>query len=208
MVDLSFIGKSGLIVDYEGVVSLMGYNVIQFLKKNNVNIDKINKMSDSDILLSYINRNNEDISTWLKNEFDIDFDINNYSDSVYLFRPNLLYTYKVFKTAYDNGIKNLIIHSDIKSDCIKKVEQTYDIPIKCIDGDIIPIIKNNPNVTYICSSPKNVLKCKEVDVPFALVIVDDYMYMADTLINKIPDELIKKGNIYVQYTSIISAGIF
>lgn len=208
MVDFESIGKDGLIVDYEGIISLMGYNVIQYLKKNNVNIDKMNKMSDIDILSSYINRKDEDFSLWLKEEFDIDFDINDYTDSLSLFKPNLLYTYKVFKTAYENGRKNLIIHSDIKSKYIDSVVNTYDMPVKCICGDIIPIIKSNPNSTYLCPSPKNILKCKDIDTPFTLVIVDDYMYMSDILINKVPDELLKKGNIYVAYTGVISAGIF
>ena len=88
MIDFSFIGKEGLIIQYEDIISLMGFNVACYLREQKA-FEKINKMSTADILLSYINRSTEDISSWLKKEFDIDFDIKNYIDSFAMLRPNL-----------------------------------------------------------------------------------------------------------------------
>ena len=63
-------------------------------------------MSIEDILLSYINREHENIAIWLKETFDIDnFNINDYIESTNTFQPNLLYAFKIVDTAYKNGIK-------------------------------------------------------------------------------------------------------
>lgn len=209
MIDLSFIGKDGLIIQYEDIISLIGFNVICYLKDNGIKNDKINRMSVNDILLSYINRQTEDISKWIKEEFDIDCDLSNeqYQNSIAMFRPNMLYAYKLFSYAYKNGIKQLYIHSNQYSKIIEQSLRTFDVPIEYIYGDIIPELNKRMNYTYITSSINNIKRCNEVVKPFSLVIVDDFMYVADLLIDKIPEQLISK-NIFVQYTSILSAGIF
>lgn len=205
MIDFSFVGKEGLIIQYEDIISLIGFNVVKYFRSKNVN-DKACKMSVEDILLSYLNRTTEDISTWLKIEFDIDFDIKDYQDSVALLQPNARYAYKIFDSAYKNGIKNLIIHSNSYSPVIEKFVNAFQVPIKYTHGDIVPILNENKNATFITSSLSNIEKCLDVKVPIALTIVDDYMYLADLINNKF-DERLRKQNVFVLYTSILSAGI-
>lgn len=205
MVDFSFIGKEGLIIQYEDIVSLIGFNVVKYFRSKNVN-DKACKMSVEDILLSYFNRTTEDVSTWLKSEFDIDLDVKDYLNSVGLLQPNVRYAYKIFDSAYKNGIKNLIIHSNLYSPVIEQFVGAFPFPVKYTHGDIVSVLNNNMNATFITSSPSNIEKCLDVKVPFALTIVDDYMYLADLVTNKF-DEKLRKQNVFVLYTSIISAGI-
>lgn len=205
MIDFSFIGKEGLIIQYEDIISLMGFNVVCYLREQKA-FEKINKMSTADILLSYINRSTEDISSWLKKEFDIDFDIKNYIDSFAMLRPNLLYSYKIFSSAYKNGIKKLGIHSNYYSKAIEQAIQTYQIPIEYTYGDIIPVLNNRPNITYTTASTANIIKCSDIEVPIAITIVDDFMYTADVLINKIDDKLRNNGK-FVCFTSVLSAGM-
>ena len=206
MVDFSFIGKEGLIVQYEDVVSMIGFNVITYLRSKNV-CNKASKMSEEDILLSYLNREKEDISAWLKREFDVDFDINEYLESIHALRPNMQYSYKVFDTAYKNGIKNLIVHSNQYSPIIEKfVTQSYQLPVKYTYGDIVPVLNSNKNATFLTSNPNNIKACLNVKVPMALTIVDDFMYVADILLDKV-DEQLRERNVFVCFTGVISAGI-
>lgn len=205
MVDLSFIGKGGVIIQFEDVISMTGFNAVRYLRDNNINNEELIRMSIEDILMKYINRVDEDISEWIKKMFNIDFDINQYTESIQLFQPNFLYAYRLLGTAYKNGITNLIIHSDIKSDIIKKFTETFEVPVKYTYGDIVPVLKDNINVTYITASPKNIKKCLDVDSPFALTIVDDFLYVGDIIMNKIDKQLTEQNKI-VRYTSIISAG--
>lgn len=204
MVDFSFIGKDGLIIQYEDIISMTGYNVANYFKSKKY--EKLNRMSNEDILLRYLNRTIENIDVWLKEEFNIDFNISDCLDSNIVFHPNLSYAYRVFHTAYKNGIKNLIIHSNDKSDVIKNiVSRTFGVPIKYTYGDIVPVLKNNVNSTYLTSSSSNIMKCMNINTPIALTIVDDYMYIADIILKKI-DDMLRAKNIYVCYTSILSAG--
>lgn len=204
MVDFSFIGKEGLIIDYEDIVSMIGVNILKYFKSKNVN-DKINKMSVEDILLSYLNRQTEDISEWLKT-FDIDnFNMMDYNESIKMLQPNLLYSYKLFLSAYKNGIKNLIVHSQYESNTIREYIKTYQVPIEYVYGDILPILETKRNYTYTTSSPTNIKKCLSLTQPIALVIVDDYMHLSDIVKDKIPQKLNEK-NVYTMFTSVISAG--
>lgn len=205
MVDLSFIGKEGIIVQYEDIVSLLGFNIVKYLRSKHVN-DIACRMSIDDILQSYFDRETEDVSIWLKKEYDIDININDYLTSEHTFKPNMLYSYRIFLSAYKNGIKNLIIHSNTYSPVIEKYIETYQLPIKYTCGDIIPVLKANKNSTFLTSSPSNIRKCLDINTPIALTIVDDFMYVADIIRDKI-DEKLREKNVYVCYTSIISAGI-
>lgn len=206
MVDLSFIGKEGLIIQYEDIVSLIGFNIMKYFRSKKVN-DVVNRMSIQDVLLSYINRESESVPEWIKKTFGIDCDIDDYMESINALQPNMLYSYKVFDSAYKNGVKNLVIHSNKKSEVIEKMLETYQLPIEYTYGDIVPVLKARKNYTYMTSLPSNIYKClNDVDVPFALTIVDDFMYTADIIINKV-DEALRKHGVYVCYTSILSAGI-
>lgn len=205
MIDLSFIGKEGIIIDYEDIISLTGFNVLMYFKNRGVS-DKVNKMSKEDILSNYINRTDEDISIYLKKEFDISFDINSYLESFALFRPNLLYSYKIFDAAKNQGIKKLMIHSEKYSPAIKQSLQSYQQPIEYTYGDILPVLNTHKNITYMTASPDRIHKCLNVKCPIALTIVDDFMYTADIIVDNFADELRKK-NVFVSFTGVLSAGI-
>ena len=202
MVDLSFIGKAGVIIQFEDIISMIGFNAIRYLHENGCTDIR---MPINDILMKYINREEEDISKWMKDSFNIDFNINDYLDSKQLFQPNYLYSYRLLHTAYKNGITNLVVHSDIKSDVIAGYVNTFPVPVKYTYGDIVPVLKENPNITYITASPTNIRKCLDVDTPFALTIVDDFLYTGHIIIDKTDKELGSRNKI-VRYTSIISAG--
>ena len=67
MVDISFVGKEGIIIQYEDIISMVGFNVIRYLRSKKAN-EKAMGMSVEDILLSYINREKESPEFWLKEE--------------------------------------------------------------------------------------------------------------------------------------------
>lgn len=205
MVDFSFVGKDGIIIQYEDIISMIGFNVVRYLRYKEAN-EKAMRMSLGDILLSYINRENESPETWLKNEFDIDFKVEDYLDSINAFQPNWLYSYKLFDTAYRNGTKKLMIYSVYDIPIIKKILPSYQVPVEFVTGDIASILEKNPNITLMTASTQTLNRCLETDVPAAIVIVDDFLHLAPAVINKIGDKL-KERNKYVNYTGIISGGI-
>ena len=63
MVDLSSMGKAGMIIQYEDIISMIGFNVARYFRSKGVS-KKLDNMSIQDVLLSYINRNDEDYSIW------------------------------------------------------------------------------------------------------------------------------------------------
>lgn len=205
MIDFSFVGKEGLIIQFEDIVSMIGFNITRYFKLKGV--DSLKDISLEDMVLQYVNREDEDYNKWVKELSGIDVDLSSYIDSVNAFYPSWLYAYKVFKAAHDNGLHKLMIHSNVQIPFIEKhIIPTFNNPdVKYVYGDIIPIINNNPNITYLTSLPTNIRKCLDVKVPFALTIVDDYMYTADVLLEHIPDELKKQG-VFVSYTGIFSSG--
>ena len=206
MVDLSFIGKDGLIIQYEDIVSATGFNIMKYLRSKN--FDNVSsKMSVEDILLSYINRKSENISVWMRDMVGIDdFKLDDYRDSINTFQPNFLYAFKMFDTAYKNGIRNLILHSDFECDVIRNLLGLFSVPIKYTYGDIVPVLNDNQNVTYITASPKNIERCLHVNVPFALTICDDYMYVSKVIADKTTERL-RARNVFVSFTGILSGGL-
>lgn len=208
-IDFTDVGKSGLMIQYEDIVSATGYNLITYMKSKGYKNDKLESMSNKDILLSYINRQQYDPSIWLKNEFNVDCSIEEYSDSEVIHKPNMLYAYKMFTEASKNKISDLIIYSKYHSKAIEKHLKTFQLPdIKYEYGDILPILKNHPNVTFTTSSPDTIRECCKSDVPFELVIVDDFMYVSDILTDNTFEDIKKnKPSIYLMFTSIISAGV-
>lgn len=208
MIDLSFIGKEGLIIEYEDIISLVGMNVINYLIEKDVDKSITVRMSSvEDILNSYINRSEKDISVWLKENFDIDnFDLSRFVNSRAIFKPNIFYAYKLIPAAYINGIKNLYIHSQYESPVIRKItEYSFDVPVEYVHGDIRDVLTDKVNYTYITATPENVRRCLDVDTPLAVTICDDYTSMTPIVQDHVDEELRKKGK-FVSYTSVLSAG--
>jgi hypothetical protein len=204
MLDFSFVGKEGLIIQYEDVISLIGFNVIRYLRAKNAN-EKAMGMSVEDILLSYINREKESPDIWLKDEFGVEFKVEDYLDSMNTFQPNWLYSYRVFDAAYKNGSKNLKIYSAYDSPVIKKMLPSFQVPVEFVAGDIVPVLEKNKNATLITASEQTLKRCLETDVPTAVVVVDDFLHLAPIVIDKIDDKL-RGRNKYVSFTSIVSGG--
>jgi hypothetical protein len=162
-------------------------------------------MSLEDILLSYINREKESPEIWLKDEFGIEFKVEDYLDSINAFQPNWLYSYKVFDAAYKNGSKNLKIYSAYDSPVIKKMLPSFQVPVEFVAGDIVPVLEKNKNATLITASEQTLKRCLETDVPTAVVVVDDFLHLAPIVIDKIDDKL-RGRNKYVSFTSVRSGG--
>ena len=76
MIDFRDIGKNGLIIQYEDIISMIGFNVARYFRSKGIS-NKLDSMSVKDVLLSYINRDDENYAVWLKKEFDIDISLNN-----------------------------------------------------------------------------------------------------------------------------------
>lgn len=206
MVDFSFIGKAGVIAQYEDIISMVGYNVARYLKSKDYDNEKLCKMSNKDILLSYINRPNENPSVWLKEEFDIDFVVDKYKNSFATWQPNWQYYYKITKAAYDNGIKQLYVYTEPHIPIIEEIIKTFQVPVKYIYGDLKKILSEHPNYTFMTASPSSLRKCLETEVPIAVTIFDDYMCLADIVIDNIGDKL-RKTNKFVNFTGLVSAGL-
>ena len=205
MLDLSFIGKNGFIIQYEDIISLIGYNVILTLKKQNL----VQGMSDEDILLNYFNREINNPSEYIKQTYHIDFKIEDMYKSPKALRPNMYYAFKIFDAAYKNGITTLLVYSKRESNIIREYvnNQIPGIPIEYVYGDIVPILKEHYNATFLTSDVEEINKLSSSDVPpFALTIVDDFMYTAPVVNQEYVYTLRKKG-IFVGFTGIISAGL-
>lgn len=207
MIDLSDIGSSALIVQYEDIVSMIGYNILKNFHGRGIN-KKLDSMSTKDMLLSYLNREEENYETWLKSEYGIEVNFNDMLKSFAAMQPNLIYTYKVFQYAYHEKRSNLILFSNKYSPIAEQAKDSYGFPgVKYHHSDIISLIKENPNCTYITSDIENIKKCKDIDIPFVLCICDEYLYTSKIFSDNIEKELKEKGNIILRYTNIVSAGV-
>jgi hypothetical protein len=205
MIDYGFIGKDGLIIQYEDLITMIGFNVIRYLKAKG--LESLAGVSLEDTLVQYNNREEEDPSEWLQKKFQIDFHVENYLDSVNTFQPILLYSYKVFHAAEQEGIQSLFIHSNQYSSVIKEFLQTYqNTNIKYTSGDIIPMLESHPNCTLLTSSTDTIQKCLSINMPMALTICDDYGYIKSIFENKIDEALKRKPNLFVRFTSVLSGG--
>lgn len=202
MIDFRILGREALIIEYTDIVSLVGYNIINYLKDNHINNDMIQRMSKEDILLSYVNRLDFDISSWIKDTFDLECNIQDYIDSDIAFKPNNAYAFKMFPAASKENIKNLYIYSETFSPSINKYIKAFNTPdLKYVYGDIIPILNQHPNSTYTTSNPNNIRKCIDVSAPMLLTVVDDFVYVADIVKTNISDKL-RGSNKILMYTSI------
>lgn len=201
MIDFSDIGSSAFVIQYEDLISLIGLNTVSYIRSR----QKLN--TDDEIILAYINRENHDMPTFVKEQTGIDFPIEKMMESELACVPNLAYAFKMMQTAYQHGLKKLYIHSNLYSPVVEKFVNQLDIPTNYVHGDIVPVLRNLPNCTYTTSDPMNIRKCLEVKVPFALTIVDDFQYVAPILLDEQLLKDLKNQNVYVQYTGVISAGI-
>ena len=205
MIDFSEIGKTGMIIQFEDIVSMIGFNIVRYFKLKGLDVLKDKDLGD--LILSYVNRECESYDEWVTKVTGKEIRIESYIDSVNAFHPSWLYVYKVFSAAYKNGIKTLMIHSDIEIPFIQKhLLSTFNIPsVKYVYGDIVPILNQHPNITYLTASPKNIERCLDVTTPFALTICDDFIYTNEIIVKNIPERLKEQGK-FVAYTSIFSSG--
>ena len=207
MLDLSDIGKAGLIIQYEDIIGMIGYNVAKYFKGKGVS-KKLDSTSIQDVLLSYINRKDMDYSIWIKDEYGITVNPNDLLTSLLTMQPNLMYSYKVFSKAHEENINSLYIYSNMYSPIIEEATKSYGFDgIQYIHGDIIGFLKTHPNYTYLTSDVNNIKKCVDLDSPVCLVVCDDYMYTSDIFIQKIDKSLSDKPNIILRFTGVKSAGI-
>lgn len=205
MVDLSIIGKDGFIIQYEEIIALTGCNVLRGLKNK---IDTLRGMSDEDILRGYFNRQIENPSEYLKQEYDIDFPMDKMYASYKTMTPNMVYAYRLFDTAHTNGMRNLAVYSSQYSEAIEKhIKRTFpDFKVDYVYGDIKEVMKNRQNWTLVTSNTNVVRDCANVGQAFALMIIDDYTYTAPLFDDTFLDILRQKG-IFVGFTGALSAGV-
>lgn len=208
MFSLGEIGEAGMIIQYEDLISMTGYNVAKQFKSNNLS-EKLAGMSIQDVLASYLDREDEDYSNWLHKEFNIDINPDEMLSSFLSMQPNLLYSYKVFQASHKERKDNLYIYSDKYSKIAEECVQSYGFKgVQYIYGDIYKFIKEHPNSTFLTASTKSIDIIKNVDTPICLVICDDYRYTIDHLAkHKLDKELSDKENVFLRYTSVISAGV-
>lgn len=207
MVDLTDCGKAGLILQYEDIISMIGFNVARFFKGEGVS-EKLDSTSINDVLLSYINREDEDYSKWLKSEYNIDINPQEMLTSFLTMQPNLLYSYKVFTTAHSEKQNGLYIYSNMYSPIIEEATKSYGFDgVEYIKEDIIEFLKKHPNCTYLTSSIDNIKRCVDLEAPTCLVICDDYLYTSEIFTSKIDQSLKNKDNIILRFTRVLSAGI-
>jgi hypothetical protein len=208
MVTIDEVGKAGLIIQYEDLISMIGFNIAKQFRSNNLS-EKLAGMSIQEVLASYLDRQDEDYSVWLKKEFDIDVNPDDMLSSFLSMQPNLLYSYKVFPASHNERNDNLYIYSDKYSKICEECTSSYGFKgVEYIHGDIYNFIKEHPNTTFITASTKSIDVMRTVNTPVCLVVCDDYQYTIEHMTkNKIDKELSDKSNIILRYTSIVSGGI-
>lgn len=208
MIDLSSIGSAGLILQYEDIVSMVGYNVAKFFKGNGVS-EKLDNTSITDVLSSYVNRDDEAYAKWLNNEYGIVVNPLEMLNSKLAMQPSLLYSYKVFQTAAKDNKNNLFIYSDKYSPMVEQTIKSYGVDgVTYIHDDIIDFLHDHPNCTYITASYDNICRCvNELNAPVCLVVCEDYTYTSKIVTDHIDKRIIEKPNIFLRYTSVLSAGI-
>lgn len=208
MFDLSDIGKAGLIIQYEDIISMIGYNIAKFFHKKGI-YNKLDNTSIKDVLLSYINREDENCFVWLNKEYEIKIHPSDVITSFLTMQPNLMYSYRVFRSAHLENLNSLYIYSDIHSSIIEQSTKSYGFKgVEYLNSDIIEFLNHHPNCTYLTSSINNIKRCvDELNAPTCLVICDDYLYISEIFESKIDQKLKDKDNIALRFTSVISAGI-
>lgn len=206
MLDCRFIGKAGIIIQYEDIISTPGFNIVKYLKDSGVDNKKINSMSTVELLSSYLERDEYDINKWLKT-FDIEIDMDKYyTTSKMTMKPNLVYSYKLFNSAKIESIHDMYVYSNTYSPIIENnISVFQNSEIKYIYGNIADVMKDKFNYTFITSFVDNVDKCIDMNIPMTIVLCDDYNYAyADYISN---DKIKNNNHVFMAFTSVVNAGI-
>lgn len=207
MIDLTEFGRGGMVIQYEDIISMIGFNVAKFFRSKGIS-EKLDNTSIEDVLLSYINREEYDYSIWMDKEYGIKVNPDELLTSFLTMQPNLLYSYKVFTTSHNEKINNLYIYSNQYSPIAEQATKSYGFDgVEYIHGDIVSFLNEHPNYTYLTSLNENIEKCLTVNSPICLVICEDYLYTSKIVLDKLDQKLKEKGNIILRYTGVISAGI-
>jgi hypothetical protein len=203
MVDFSNIGQNAFVIQYEDLISLIGLNAIRYMR------EKQGLPNTDDLTLEYLNREDYDIEKFIRehNPTDCTFPMDLAMNSRIACRPNLAYAFKMMKAAQTNGLNRFVIYSNQYSPVIEEFVKGLEIKTTYAHGDIVPVLHALPNCTYTTSNPDNIRKCMDVHVPFALTIVDDFQYVAPIVLDQSFIDKLRKKNVYVQFTGVISAGI-
>ena len=207
MIDFSSVGSAGLIMQYDDTIAMIGFNVARYFHGKGIS-QKLDNTSVKDVLLSYVNREDEDYTVWLKKSYDLDVNDDEMLSSFLAMQPSLLYTYKVFLAAYQDKKSGLYIYSEKYSPIAEEATKSYGFNgVKYIHGDINEFLEVNPNCTFITASHKTLRHLTETQAPVCVVVCEDYVYTSKFLEDGTEKVLQEKPNILLRYTSIISAGI-
>lgn len=210
MIDLRSIGNGGLIIQYEDLISMIGYNVAKQYRGKGIS-KKLDDLDIKHVLVSYIDREEEDWVTWLNNEYGIVIPNKDILYKSFLsMQPNLVYSYKMFAAAAENKQSRLYIYTDTYSPIAEESVKSYGADgLTYIHHNLSEFLNENPNMTFITASTKSINICMdEIKAPTCLVVCDDFTYtMKDMIDNKKEDAFKKKGNILLRYTSVVSAGV-
>lgn len=203
MVDFSNIGQNAFVIQYEDIISLIGLNTVRFLR------EKQNLPNTDDLTLEYLNRTEYDIAKFIQshNCTSMQISYDSVLRSKIACRPNMAYAFKMIQAANTNGIRKFYIHTNDYSPIIEEFVNGLEIKTTYVHGDIVPVLRTLPNCTYTTSNPDNIRKCMDVQVPFALTIVDDFQYVAPIVLDQPFIDKLRNQNVYVQFTGVISAGI-
>lgn len=208
MVDLSFIGKEGIICSYEEIVAMVGYNVADQYRKN-----KIIDISDQQLISDYINRKEYNFSEYLqkqgipKEDADYISQEEVFYESAYALKPTNKFIYKIFDVAKIQSVPYLAIYSRQYSSHIEKyIKGSFPFKVEYVYGDIDPIIKEHVNSTIVTSDLNIINKCATIEEPIVLTVCDDFLYLSQMFQDGTEGKIQKKDNVFLGYISCIKAG--
>ena len=208
MLDLSFIGKEGIICSYEEIVAMVGYNVADQYRKN-----KIIDVSDQQLISDYINRKEYNFSEYLqkqgipKEDADYISQEEVFYESAYALKPTNKFIYKIFDAAKIQSIPYLAIYSRQYSSHIEKyIKGSFPFKVEYVYGDIDPIIKEHVNSTIVTSDLNIINKCATIEEPIVLTVCDDFLYLSQMFQDGTEGKIQKRDNVFLGYISCITAG--
>ena len=208
MVDLSFIGKEGIICSYEEIVAMVGYNVADQYRKN-----KIIDVSDQQLISDYINRKEYNFSEYLqkqgipKEDADYISQEEVFYESAYALKPTNKFIYKIFDAAKIQSVPYLAIYSRQYSSHIEKyIKGSFPFKVEYVYGDIDPIIKEHVNSTIVTSDLNIINKCATIEEPIVLTVCDDFLYLSQMFQDGTEGKIQKRDNVFLGYISCITAG--
>lgn len=208
MLDLSFIGKEGIICSYEEIVAMVGYNVADQYRKN-----KIIDVSDQQLISDYVNRKEYNFSEYLqkqgipKEDADYISQEEVFYESAYALKPTNKFIYKIFDAAKIQSIPYLAIYSRQYSSHIEKyIKGSFPFKVEYVYGDIDPIIKEHINSTIVTSDLNIINKCATIEEPIVLTVCDDFLYLSQMFQDGTEGKIQKKDNVFLGYISCITAG--